>query len=195
MRGVIHVDTVREPAHHALLVYESMFGCTAEVASAVADGLAATGFTVEVHEVRHAPTAAQAEFDLLVVGAPTHAFSLSRASTRADAVRQGAPDEVAATGVREWLGTLGGREESRHRPAAAFDTRVTRVRNLPKAASTRAAHLLRRHGYRLVSRPAPFLVEDLKGPLAAGELDRAHAWGRAVGRAAAGLDTPGTAAS
>lgn len=192
---MIHVDTTAKPTRHVLLVFESMFGSTAQVASAVADGLVAEGCTVEVHEVTDAPTAAQAEFDVLVVGAPTHAFSLSRPSTRAEAVRQGAPSDAAVTGLREWLGTLGGRDEARHRPAAAFDTRVTRVRNLPKAASTRASHLLHRHGYRLVSKPTPFLVEDVKGPVLPGELDRAHAWGRALARAAVEATTSGTIAS
>ena len=169
----------------ALLVYESMFGCTGSVARAVAEGLAADGaFEVELHEVSQAPAAGTVAFDLLVVGAPTHAFSLSRPSTRRDAVRQGARPEAAETGMREWLDALGDRDEAGGRPAAAFDTRVTKVRNLPKAASTRASHLLRRHGYRLVSRPAPFLVVDTPGPLLDGELDRARAWGRTVAEAA-----------
>ena len=168
----------------ALLVYESMFGSTSEVARAVAAGLADEGLEVEVDEVRAAPAAADAEFDLLVVGAPTHAFSLSRPATRKDAVRQGADPDVAGTGLREWIAALGPREEARRRPAAAFDTRVTKVRNLPKAASTRAAHLLSRHGYRLVTRPAPYLVRDVQGPLLDGETDRARAWGREVARAA-----------
>ena len=74
----------------ALLVYESMFGSTQAVAAAVADGLRAEGVETELVDVRHAPAAREAAFDLLVVGAPTHAFSLSRPSTRQDAVRQGA---------------------------------------------------------------------------------------------------------
>ena len=70
----------------ALLVYESMFGSTSEVARAVREGLTAEGVDVALHEVRSAPAAADADFDLLVVGAPTHAFSLSRPTTRRDAV-------------------------------------------------------------------------------------------------------------
>ena len=168
----------------ALLVYESMFGSTEQVARAVRDALEAEGFATELVDVRGAPAARDAEFDLLVVGAPTHAFSLSRPSTRQDAVRQGAPAAAAETGLREWLDALGPREEAHDRPAAAFDTRVTKVRRLPKAASTRAYHVLVRHGFRLVSRPTPFLVEDVQGPLVAGELERAATWGRVVAVAA-----------
>lgn len=168
----------------ALVVYESMFGSTQDVAAAVADGLRAEGVETELVDVRHAPTARDATFDLLVVGAPTHAFSLSRPSTRQDAVRQGASPEAASTGIREWIAQMGSREEAHGRAAAAFDTRVTKVRSLPKAASTRAAHLLARRGYHLVSRPTPFLVHDVKGPLVAGELDHAVTWAREVARAA-----------
>ena len=64
-----------------------------------------------------------ADLDLLVVGAPTHAFSLSRPSTRADAVRQGAPPERATAGLREWL-TAAPPQDARRLPVAVFDTRV-----------------------------------------------------------------------
>ncbi|HYF72525.1 MAG TPA: flavodoxin family protein [Nocardioides sp.] len=192
-----HTDQVAPSPLKALVVYESMFGSTQDVAAAVADGLRAEGVTTELVDVRHAPAARDAEFDLLVVGAPTHAFSLSRPSTRQDAVRQGANPELASTGVREWIGAMGSREEAHGRAAAAFDTRVTKVRSLPKAASTRASHLLARRGYHLVSRPTPFLVHDVKGPLVAGELEHAVAWARQVAVAARRWHTgdPGEAAS
>jgi Flavodoxin len=171
------MNDIRSERPRALVVYESMFGCTESVARAVADGLEEGGFSTRLEEVRNAERPDRRGFDLLVVGAPTHAFSLSRPSTRADAVRQGGRPEAAEVGLREWITGIGD-EGGRHRPAAAFDTRVTKVRHLPKAASTRAAHLLARRSFELVERPAPFFVADLKGPLLDGELDRARAWGR-----------------
>jgi flavodoxin len=161
----------------ALLVYESMFGNTELVASAVATGLRREGVEVTTFEVNDAPAhdAAPAH-DLLVVGAPTHAFSLSRHATREDAVRQGAEPARAATGLREWIDTMSTTDHG-IRLAACFDTRVTKVRRLPKAASTRAAHLLRRHGATLVDRPSGFLVHDTQGPLEPDELARAEDWG------------------
>ena len=185
----VDIEIEEMVAVRALLVYESMFGSTGEVARSVAEGLAEGGCEVEIREVRSAPPAGEAHFDLLVVGAPTHAFSLSRPTTRRDAVRQGARAELVETGLREWLDALGRRDEARGRPAAAFDTRVTKVRNLPKAASTRAAHLLRRHGYELVGRPTPFLVDDVQGPLVDGELDRARAWGLEIARSVTAAST------
>lgn len=167
----------------ALVVYESMFGNTSAVAEAVAEGLRLEGLEVTLTHVHDAPNGDDCDCDLLVVGAPTHAFSLSRPSTREDAVRQGAPAEAATgTGLREWIASM--KETSgAPRVAATFDTRVTKVRRIPKAASTRAARLLSRNGFRLVSRPAGFLVTDTSGPLEEGELERATAWGRSVGAA------------
>lgn len=167
----------------ALLVFESMFGNTQAVAEAVAEGLRLEGLDVTVTHVHEAPAADRFDHDLLVVGAPTHAFSLSRPSTREDAVRQGAPASAAdGTGLREWISAM--REPRGERLVATFDTRVTKVRRIPKAASTRAAKLLTRSGFRLVTRPAGFLVTDTSGPLEEGELERATAFGRSVGAAA-----------
>jgi hypothetical protein len=133
--------------------------------------------------VAEAPPAEEVAADLLVLGAPTHAFSLSRSSTRQDAVRQGAPEQAASTGVREWLETATRTEQGL---AAVFDTRVAKVRWIPKTASSRAARMITDHGYQLVSKPIGFLVEDTRGPLAGGELDRAEGWGRQLAEAVRG---------
>jgi hypothetical protein len=163
----------------ALVVYESMFGNTEKVAAAVARGLQLEGVDTGLVEARSAPDELPDELDLLVVGAPTHAFSLSRASTRADAVRQGAPPERAELGVREWLASV---RMTTSRPAlAAFDTRVTQVRWLPKAAGPTAAKLGRRRQLGSVTKPIGFLVDGTQGPLLDGELERAAAWGRQLG--------------
>jgi hypothetical protein len=160
---------------HALVVYESMFGNTEAVAHAIAGGLRAGGCTVEVTDVASAPQAIGLDVDLLVIGAPTHAFSLSRPKTRADAVRQGASPERATTGIREWL--EGARPRTNGAAVALFDTRVTKARRLPAAAS-KSAKLARRRGFQLADKPAAFLVHDVTGPLEPGELDRALTWGR-----------------
>lgn len=176
-----------EPSPRAAVVYESMFGCTEAVARAVADGLIESGYAVTLDDVGNLWSSESPPFDLLVVGAPTHAFSLSRRGTRQEAMRQGGRPKAEAVGLRDWLAALGRRETAGGRPFAAFDTRVSKVRHLPKAASTRAAHLLAHQGYRSVSRPTAFIVDDTRGPLAEGELARAHEWGLTVGRTAAAL--------
>jgi hypothetical protein len=164
----------------ALVVYESMFGNTEKVASAVARGLQLEDVDTGLVEVWSAPAQLSPDLDLLVVGGPTHGFSLSRPSTRADAVRQGARSTHADLGLREWLDFV--TVEPGHSPVVAtFDTRVTKVRWLPKAAGPAAARLARRRGLTVVTKPVGFLVDDIRGPLVEHELERAVDWGRRLG--------------
>jgi hypothetical protein len=167
-----------QPAVKALVAYESMFGNTERVARAVAAGLRLEGVDTMVLDVSRAAAADLADVDLLVVGAPTHGFSLSRPATRRDAVRQGGRTDAAESGMREWLETLAA--ESRLPLVATFDTRVTKVRYLPASASRRAARILDAQGHQIVSAPTGFLVHAVPGPLEPREIDRAIAWGRGV---------------
>ena len=86
----------------ALVVYESMFGNTEQIARAVAAGLAES-IEVQLAEVADAPMEADPDVALIVAGGPTHACSMSRTSTRADAVSKGAHIDEAEFGLREWL--------------------------------------------------------------------------------------------
>lgn len=159
-----------------LVVYESMWGNTERVARAVASGLTeAPGVQVEIQEVSRSDVPGE-DVDLVVAGGPTHAFSMTRPSTRADAVTKGAPAGSRGTGLREWIDALpAGRHAA---PLATFDTRVDKVRHLPGSAARSAAKAVRRHGYAVPAPPQSFYVRDMAGPLLDGELDRATAWGR-----------------
>ena len=170
-------DDVQEP--RAIVVFESMFGNTEQVAVAVADGLKTEGVPTAVFEVSTAPADLPPSVDLVVVGAPTHAFSLSRPKTRSEAVRQGADETKAAIGLREWLENV---RPPSDRPVhvAVYDTRATQVRRLPAAAGPSAARLARRRRFARVDRPVAFLVADMQGPLVDGEIDRATSWGRSL---------------
>lgn len=157
-----------------LVVYESMFGNTEKIAKAVAGGLAEAG-TTDVVEVGSAPTLLPEDVDLLVVGAPTHAFGLSRPSTRQSAADQ-SPGELVSTGigVREWLGEL--RHTGSRAAVAAFDTRV-KMAMVPGSAARRALGRLRGLGFTKLMRAESFYVTGTPGPLKDGEVDRAKAWG------------------
>jgi Flavodoxin len=163
----------------SVIVYESMFGNTEHIARKIAQGLAPPGSDSLVKDVREVNPDELAGADLLVVGAPTHAFSLSRQSTRDDAVRQGADPSRASLGVREWLDTLEvALPVAAERPCVAiFDTRVEKVRRLPGSAAKRGARVLRAHGFEVLGRPTSFYVADVKGPVTFGEFDRAREWG------------------
>lgn len=156
-----------------LVVYESMFGNTAAVAGAVAGGLqAASGTDAELHEVSQAPDSLEG-FDLVVVGAPTHALSLSRPATRADAAkRRPEPLVSSGAGLREWIQRVDA--GAAPPPVAAFDTRIKKPLLFGSAARA-AARRLRRRRLPVVGTRS-FWVQDIFGPLVDGELDRARQW-------------------
>jgi len=157
----------------ALVVYESMFGNTETVARAVADGLAET-CQVTVADVASAPSAEG--MDLLVAGAPTHAFGLSRPSSREQAGRSGAVRAGAtAAGLREYLAAA---PPLTGLAAAAFDTRVDKP--ITGSAARKADRRLRRLGCRMLVPPAGFRVAGTAGPLLPGEADRARRWAAAL---------------
>lgn len=161
----------------ALVVFESMFGNTKAVAEAVGAGLAERG-PVDVVEVGAAPDAVPGDVDLLVVGAPTHAFSLSRASTRKSAADQATGGLVSrGRGVREWLDALA--PVDRAVGVIAFDTKV-KVGWLPGSAAKTAVKRLRRLRFTEVGPPMSFYVGGTPGPLLDGEVDRATAWARTI---------------
>jgi hypothetical protein len=172
-------DDIASPgeAPHVLVVYESMFGNTRIVAEAVAAGLA-SGAKVDLVEVGEAPIALDPPLDLLVVGAPTHAFGLSRPETRAQAAADATRPLVSqGPGLREWLQQLD-RNAAQPR-VAAFDTRV---RHVPGSAARAALRALRRRGLRAAADPASFWVTGKQGPLARGEQERAERWGEQLVR-------------
>ncbi len=162
----------------ALIIVESIFGNTRRIADAVAAGLAEQG-QVDVVEVGDAPDGLAEDVDLLIVGGPTHAWSMSRAATRSGAVQQ-QPDRARSLdrGIREWLDSLPSTSKV---AAAAFDTRLDKSRWMTGSAARAAAKQLRRHGSRVVAVES-FRVAGTPGPLCDGETDRARQWGAALGR-------------
>jgi hypothetical protein len=152
------------------VVYESLFGNTAQIAQAVVDGMN-KHLDVELHSV--AEGLHPEDTDLLVMGGPTHAFSMSRVTTRQDAVNQGAHADPTI-GLREWLDQL---SEGNDTMFATFDTRVEMVRRLPGSAAKAAAKVARKRGYQPLTRPESFYVQDTPGPLLEGEVQRAEIWG------------------
>jgi hypothetical protein len=154
-----------------LVVYESLWGNTEKVARAIADRLGRVG-TVDVVDTDAAPKAITG-YDLVVVGGPTHAFSMSRPSTRGDAVKNHSAPHEPKRGIREWLNAV---ERSAIKvPAVAFDTRVDKPR-LPGSAAKAARHELRSLGFDTEIKQKSFRVQDYAGPLLDGEEQRAADW-------------------
>jgi hypothetical protein len=163
---------------NALIVYESMFGGTRQVAEAIAKGLARSARCTVV-EVGAAPTVIDDDIDLLVIGAPTHAFGLSTPDTRHEAQNETRTPVISRDlGVREWLAALV--VLSPRTRTAAFDTHV-KQRWVPGSAAHKIAHALARKGSSPAREPVSFRVEGKTGPLLDGELARAQEWGDTLG--------------
>lgn len=157
----------------ALVVYESMFGSTRIIAEAIAIGLSTQWVDVGASEVGTTRLPLDADIDLLVVGAPTHAFSLSRPETRSAAAEQATGPLISAgLGLREWLDQL---PRDRDLAVAAFDTHADK--KVPGSASRAAHRRLRRRGYHAILPAECFYVAGMQGPLVDGEIDRARHWG------------------
>lgn len=157
-----------------LVVHESMFGNTRAVAEAIAAALPGPVLAVDVVD---APNPLPGHVDLLVVGGPTHAFSMSRSSTRLDAVAQGASADDATRGIREWLGSL---PPTPHISVATFDTRVAKVRHLPGSAARSARRLVAKRRIGQVIGGESFWVDGVDGPLLDGEVERASEWAHSL---------------
>ncbi len=162
-----------------LVIYESMFGNARTIAEAIADGATPYGM-VETVEVSQAPLAISEEFDLVIIGGPTHAFGMSQEKTRADSARKiDRPLVSREIGIREWLetATLDG-----HVHAAAFDTSTDKPRWLGfiGSAAGKIEKRLKRLGFTIAAPPGNFYVTDILGPLKDGEIQRAREWSHQV---------------
>jgi hypothetical protein len=174
----------------AMVLYESMFGNTRTIAEAIGEGLRAT-YDTDIRQVGTVSRKDLDQVDLIVAGGPTHAWGMSRPSTRAGARKQaGVPGsgltlEAGATGpgLRELFADVTGLRAD----AAAFDTRIDKSPKVTGRASRKIARMLRRRGCRLVAGPESFLVSGKPTVLVPGEEVRARGWGAHL--AAIGLVT------
>jgi hypothetical protein len=168
----------------AVVVYESAFENTRDIADAIAEG-ARQGADVAVCSVNDASLELLGDAQLLVVGGPTHMHgmtsSASRKMARDVATKKGeeADPSMQGPGLRAWFhsiprvnGTMG----------AAFDTRLPGSALKTGSAAKGIARRLRQHGYELVADAESFIVEDAEGPLSEGELERARTWGASLAK-------------
>jgi hypothetical protein len=174
----------------ALVVFESVYGNTRHIAEAVADGLRGS-IPTELMRVGDAFDVDLSDVQLLLVGAPTHAWGLSRANTRESAARDATShadrllDSASpGTGVREWLHRLPRQRSCR---GVAFDTRFDKPKLLTGCASRSIQRGLHAAGFPAFGEPHSFLVTGTAGPLAFGEIERAREWGEAMGRMIVGM--------
>lgn len=153
----------------ALVIYDSAYGNTAQIAETIGSTLAAQA-DVAVRRVGELLPEELRGLHLLIVGSPTQGFRPTPAITNF-------LKEITANalnGVR----------------VAAFDTRIAAsdikpaifrfIVKLGGYAAEPIARLLQRQGGELIAPPAGFLVTAKEGPLKAGERERAADWARSI---------------
>ena len=156
----------------AVVVYESLWGNTAAVAHAIAEGIGpdASALTTDA-----ATPEVVGDADLLVAGAPVLGFSLATEKMRESVAGSEAgapqPPDLAHPSMRSWLEGL---PHGQGR-AAAFETRIWWS---PRGATGDIQKGLAGAGFATLGKPHKFVVTDKYGPLREGELDRAREWGR-----------------
>lgn len=164
-----------------MVVFESYWGNTKHIAEVIAAELGPHATALHVDT---APDQLPVGLDLLVLGAPTHAFTLPSPPSRAEATKHGGA--ASTRGIREWMAQLA---VPTPQPAiAVFDTRQGTSTFVGSAAKS-AAKALRKDGF-TVSQTAQFRVIGREGPLANGEAERAAEWARVLRSMASRLQKP-----
>jgi flavodoxin len=151
----------------ALVVFDSLFGNTEEIARAIGEALA-TVATVDVIPASQVSWPDCSELDLVVFGGPTQ--------------RRGLSPAMHALLSGEHVGRCCGL------PAAAFDTRFHMTRLLTGSAAEAIERRLEALGCQVVAPAESFYVAGREGPLLEGELERAREW--ALGLVARAEATP-----
>jgi hypothetical protein len=168
----------------AVVVYESLFGNTAAIARAIAEGIGPDARALTTDE---ATGTVVADAEVIVAGAPVIAFGLASDKTR-EGIGRGEtdpanPPDVAHPSLKSWLESLPAAAGS----AAAFETRLWWS---PRGATGTIEHGLRGAGYRIVGKAQKFVVDGSHGPLREGELERARAWGRVLAETVEATQAP-----
>ena len=155
----------------AVVVYESHWGNTAEIARAIGAGI---GAGTPVLTTDQATATVLADTDLLVVGAPVLAFRLATDQMRESLVDSEndapTPPDLTHPSMRHWLDGLPVGDGH----GAAFETRIHWS---PGGVTGAVERSLQTAGYRRIAKGRRFFVTGRYGPLRDGELDAARAWG------------------
>jgi flavodoxin I len=152
----------------AIVVYDTTFGNTEQIAQAIAGGVGSTA-AVRLTRVSDISTSELQGAGLVIVGSPTQG---GRPTTEVlvflNAISRGALKEVRV---------------------AAFDTRISLeesrrgiriLAGLLGYAAGRISRKLKKAGGTEVAPPEGFIVTGREGPLAEGELERAAAWAKSL---------------
>lgn len=149
------------------VIFDSVFGNTAQVASAICEAVS-HGNETQLLRMEQARSLAADAWDMVIVGSPTRGFRPTPATS-------------------EFLESLPRANLVR---AAAFDTRMALedihpapLRWVVEAggyAADRIDTQLTGKGFQRAGEPAGFFVSGTEGPLKPGELERARSWAKTL---------------
>ena len=139
-----------------LVVYDSQYGNTEQIAKAIASGLSSSG-EVRILKISEVKSTDISGINLLIIGSPT----------------QGSK---ATPAIQEFLDKLPD-NSFKDTKSVAFDTRMTnRIIRMFGYAAPKIAKSLGARGATQLVQPEGFWVKSGKGPLKEGELERASKW-------------------
>jgi flavodoxin len=143
----------------AIVIYDSQYGNTEEVAKAIGKGF---GEEAKVVRVGDAKAEDIAPYHFVVIGSPT------QGGRQTPAVKAFV-DNLPAAALKE-------------KRLAAFDTRLKNVFvKMFGYAAPRIEAAIKEKGGNTTAQPQGFFVKSAKGPLVDGELERATTWAKSVG--------------
>jgi flavodoxin len=143
-----------------LIVYDSIFGNTEQIAQAIGNALGSQK-DVEIVRVSNAKPEQLMELELLIVGSPTY-------GGRPTPAIQDFLNKVSEPAIRG-INVL------------AFDTRLlTRLVRIFGYAADKIADSLKKNGGTLIASPEGFFVKGKEGPLKEGEIERAASWAKII---------------
>lgn len=173
-----------EQGMRTVVVYESMFGNTHEVAEQIAASFNDLG-EVRVCSTKTFAPADAIDVDLLILGGPTHLHGMTSKVSRRSAAQTALEDptvdlddEFGGPGLREWIRDL---PQGNGRFCAAFDTRADKPEILTGSAARGIARRLHHHGYVELLDHESFVL-DGNGPMAGTEIERVQAWAHALAK-------------
>jgi flavorubredoxin len=159
----------------AIVVYESLWGNTAAIARAIAEGLGPGARALSTGE---ATAEAIAGADLMVAGAPVFGFRLateeSLQNVRLSPGVGAPPPNMTNPAMRSWLEELAELPPRTNGHCAAFETGL---RWSPGGATSSIIQGMERAGFTSLDKGKRFVVKGRFGPLRDGEIERAREWG------------------
>lgn len=162
---------------NAIVVYESLWGNTANFARAIAEGI---GPSARALSTADATRDVVAGADLIVAGAPLMQFMLPTDEARQNLAQRGQagqpfPPDLSKPSMRNWLKGL-------PRGKCAFAAFETRIRLTLGDVTKSIGKEMEGLGYHQIVKGEQFMLKGIFGPPKDGEMERAKAWGASLAK-------------